>query len=161
MSTIVKICGLTSPADALAAAEAGADAIGLMFYEKSPRHITLATAAKIVRELPPHVIKVGVFVNPSEDHVRRAITELGLQMVQFHGDEPPEFCLLFPIFTIKAFRVASMTDSPDCPAAVIRRTPGFSTPIRPTNSAGRARSLTGTLRSKRKPWAVLFSLPAA
>jgi phosphoribosylanthranilate isomerase len=108
MSTLVKICGITNPADGIAAAEAGADAIGLMFYEKSPRHITLATAAKIVRELPPHVVKVGVFVNPSEDHVRRAITELGLQMVQFHGDEPPEFCLLFPVMTIKAFRIRDM-----------------------------------------------------
>jgi phosphoribosylanthranilate isomerase len=105
MSTIVKICGITSPADALAAATAGADAIGLMFYEGSPRHVTTATAVKIVRELPPHVIKVGVFVNAPEDLVQRAIAECTLNIVQFHGDETPEYCGLFPVMTIKAFRI--------------------------------------------------------
>ncbi|HEX3800678.1 MAG TPA: phosphoribosylanthranilate isomerase [Verrucomicrobiae bacterium] len=105
MSTLVKICGITNPADGLEAVAAGADAIGLMFYEASPRHITLAAATKIVRELPPSIFRVGVFVNASEDHVHRAIKECNLHMVQFHGDESPEFCRQFPVMTIKAFRI--------------------------------------------------------
>ena len=105
MSTIVKICGITSPADALAAAEAGADALGLNFYEGSPRHLTLKAAAEIARALPPFMIKVGVFVNAEEDFVLRAIGECGLNIAQFHGDETPEFCKLFPVMTIKAFRI--------------------------------------------------------
>jgi phosphoribosylanthranilate isomerase len=105
MSTIVKICGITSAADGAAAAEAGADALGLMFYEKSPRHVTMKAAAEIVRQLPPFVIKVGVFVNAPEELVMRAIGECGLNVLQFHGEETPEYCALFPVMTIKAFRV--------------------------------------------------------
>jgi phosphoribosylanthranilate isomerase len=105
MSTVVKICGITNAADALAAAGSGADALGLMFYEGSPRHVTVKTAAEIARQLPPFVIKVGVFVNAPEDAVLRAIGECGLNIVQFHGDETPEYCGLFPVMTIKAFRV--------------------------------------------------------
>ncbi len=105
MSTIVKICGITSPTDALAAAAAGADALGLMFYEGSPRHITVQAATTIVRELPPYIIKVGVFVNAHEDLVQRAIAECSLNIVQFHGDETPDYCQLFPVMTIKAFRM--------------------------------------------------------
>lgn len=105
MSTIVKICGITNPADALAAVEAGADALGLMFYEPSPRNIPLKLAAEIARQLPPFIVKVGVFVNAEEDTVSRAIGECGLNIAQFHGDETPEFCKLFPVMTIKAFRI--------------------------------------------------------
>ncbi len=105
MSTVVKICGITSVADGLAAAEAGADAIGLMFYEKSPRHIALATAAEIARNVPPSVVKVGVFADADEDTVLRAISECGLNIAQFHGHESPEYCRQFPVMTIKAFRV--------------------------------------------------------
>ena len=105
MSTIVKICGLTNLADALAAADAGADAIGLMFYEASPRNVPMKAAAEIARQLPPFVIKVGVFVNAPEDLVTRAIAECGLNILQFHGDESPEYCALFPVMTIKAFRI--------------------------------------------------------
>src|SRR5450759_3619837 len=95
MSVKVKICGITSPADAVAAAEAGADLIGLMFYKESPRQVSLQTAAKIARVLPPFVLKVGVFVNAPEDLVVRAVGECGLNLLQFHGDEPPEFCTQF------------------------------------------------------------------
>jgi len=105
MSTIVKICGITSIADGLAAAEAGADAVGLMFHDQSPRQVSLKTATEIARKLPPFVIKVGVFVNAPEDAVLRAIGECGLNIAQFHGGETPEFCALFPIMTIKAFRI--------------------------------------------------------
>jgi phosphoribosylanthranilate isomerase len=105
MSVKVKICGLTSPADAIAAAEAGADLIGLMFYENSPRYISMETAARIARTVPPHVVKTGVFVNASEDLVARAIRECGLGLLQFHGDEPPEFCTQFGVMSMKAFRI--------------------------------------------------------
>jgi phosphoribosylanthranilate isomerase len=105
MSVKVKICGVTSVDDALAAADAGADLVGLMFYEKSPRHVSVQTAAEISRRLPPFVVRVGVFVNPSEDAVLRAAGECGLNMLQFHGDEPPEFCTQFGLMSMKAFRV--------------------------------------------------------
>lgn len=105
MSVKVKICGITSVADGLAAAEAGADMIGLMFYEKSPRHLPLPAAVEIARALPPFVLKVGVFVNPDADLVTRAIGECGLNLLQFHGDEPPEFCTGFGMMSLKAFRI--------------------------------------------------------
>jgi phosphoribosylanthranilate isomerase len=105
MSTKVKICGLTSVADALAAAEAGADMIGLMFYAGSPRHITVTQAAEIARALPPFVLKVGVFVNPEESQVLEAIAACGLNLLQFHGDEPSEFCTQFGLMSVKALRV--------------------------------------------------------
>lgn len=105
MSTRIKICGITSVADGLAAAEAGADMIGLMFYERSPRNITIAAAAGISRALSPFIVKVGVFVNPTEDEVLRAIGECGVTLLQFHGEEASEFCLQFGVMSMKAFRV--------------------------------------------------------
>jgi phosphoribosylanthranilate isomerase len=105
MKTQVKICGVTSVADALAAAGAGADMIGLMFYDGSPRHVTLAQAAEIARALPPFVLKVGVFVNPDEAQVMEAIAACGLNLLQFHGDEPSDFCTQFGVMSLKALRV--------------------------------------------------------
>jgi phosphoribosylanthranilate isomerase len=105
MSVKVKICGITSVADGVAAAEAGADMIGLMFYERSPRHISFPSAAEISRALSPFIVKVGVFVNPDEDTVMRAIGECGVTLLQFHGEETPEFCAQFGVMSMKAFRV--------------------------------------------------------
>jgi phosphoribosylanthranilate isomerase len=105
MSTRVKICGITNLADAQAAVEAGADALGLNFYEKSPRYVLLKTAAEISKQLPPFIMRVGVFVNAPEDFVLKAIAECGLTMLQFHGDESPEFCTRFGLMTMKAFRI--------------------------------------------------------
>jgi phosphoribosylanthranilate isomerase len=105
MDVKVKICGITNVADGLAAAEAGADLVGLMFAEKSPRLISLVTAAEISRALPPFVLRVGVFVNPEPELVMRAIGECGLSMLQFHGDETPEFCTQFGVMSMKAFRI--------------------------------------------------------
>src|SRR5438045_4164877 len=99
MSVRIKICGLTSSSDALAAVEAGADALGFMFYEPSPRHVPLALAAQIIRELPPFVAKVGVFVDASAEFIQRAIAECGLDTLQFHGNESPEFCQKFLVKT--------------------------------------------------------------
>jgi len=106
MSVKVKICGVTNVPDALAAAEAGADMIGLNFYEKSPRHLTLAQAVEISRALPPFVLRVGVFVNPPEALVTRAIGECNLSLLQFHGDETSEFCTQFNLMSMKAIRVS-------------------------------------------------------
>jgi phosphoribosylanthranilate isomerase len=105
MSVKVKICGITSVADGLAAAEAGADMIGLMFYDGSPRRITLPQAVEISRAMSPYVLRVGVFVNPETDFVLRAIGECGLNLLQFHGDETSEFCTQFGVMSMKALRV--------------------------------------------------------
>jgi phosphoribosylanthranilate isomerase len=105
MKTQVKICGITSVADGQDAAEAGADMIGLMFYDGSPRHITLAKAVEISRALSPFVLRVGVFVNPDEEQVTRAIAECGLNLLQFHGDEDSDFCTQFGLMSLKAIRV--------------------------------------------------------
>jgi phosphoribosylanthranilate isomerase len=105
----VKICGLTAIEDALAAVSAGADAIGLVFYEPSPRHVSLETAAAIARELPEGVLRVGLFVNAPVALVARAASACGLTFLQFHGDESPEVCLRLGshlgVKTMKAFRV--------------------------------------------------------
>jgi phosphoribosylanthranilate isomerase len=105
MSVRVKICGITNLADAQVAVAAGADALGFNFYEKSPRFVPTATAAEISRALPPFTLRVGVFVNPAEELVRGAMVECGLNVLQFHGDEPPEFCTQFGLMSMKAFRV--------------------------------------------------------
>lgn len=91
--TWIKICGITNLDDALAAADAGANALGFVFYSKSPRHVTLETARSIIAELPQslEIEKVGVFVNQSLDHVRDAAKHAGLTAVQLHGDESTEF----------------------------------------------------------------------
>jgi phosphoribosylanthranilate isomerase len=105
MSVVVKICGITNTADALAAAQAGADALGFVFYEESPRYISTSAAAAIIRELPPAIVKVGLFVNAAKDIVTRAITDCGLNILQFHGDEAPDYCLQFGLMSMKAFRI--------------------------------------------------------
>jgi len=87
----IKICGITRPEDAQAAAAAGADAIGLNFYAKSPRAIDASRAAEIIAALPPGIVKVGVFVNAPAEDVCRVYDELGLDLIQLHGDEPPEY----------------------------------------------------------------------
>jgi phosphoribosylanthranilate isomerase len=105
MPVKVKICGITNLPDGLAAAEAGADALGFVFYDESPRHISVEAAAGLIRQLPPFVIKVGVFVNAPEDLVLRAARECGLSLLQFHGEESPEYCLQFGLMSMKAFRI--------------------------------------------------------
>src|SRR5262245_25095682 len=86
--TRVKVCGLTCVEDALAAAEAGADWIGLNFHPDSPRHVEEDTARAIVAALPPEVEPVGLFVNRRPDEVVEITTRIGLRIVQLHGDEP-------------------------------------------------------------------------
>jgi len=118
MSVKVKICGITNASDAVAAAEAGADTLGFMFYEPSPRHVTIRQAAEIIRALPPFIMKVGVFVDAEEDTVMRAIGDCGLTMLQFHGQETPEYCTQFGLMSMKAFRVkdtGSLKELPNYP----------------------------------------------
>ncbi|SDS14478.1 phosphoribosylanthranilate isomerase [Halopseudomonas xinjiangensis] len=101
----VKICGITRPEDALAAAQAGADAIGLVFYPESPRNVSPQVAARIVKALPPFVTSVGLFVDASEAEVRSVLDEVPLDILQFHGDEPDAFCRQFGLPYMKALRV--------------------------------------------------------
>jgi len=102
----VKICGITRLDDAVAAVEAGANALGFVFYEGSPRNLTSSQARAIISKLPPFVAKVGVFVNATEDFVRGRAGECGLDTLQFHGDETPEFCRRFaPMKVVKSFRI--------------------------------------------------------
>lgn len=110
MATAVKICGITRPEDALAAARAGAHAIGLVFYAKSPRHVTPVRAAEIIRVLPPFVTTVGLFVNATAEEVRASVAEAPVGLLQFHGDETPEFCRQFKRPYVKAVRVKPGVD---------------------------------------------------
>jgi phosphoribosylanthranilate isomerase len=105
MNVRVKICGITNAEDALTAVDAGADALGFMFYASSPRYMTRKAAGKIIHQLPPFMAKVGVFVNPTAEEVRQAIADCGLDTLQFHGEESPEFCRQFGLKVLKAFRV--------------------------------------------------------
>ena len=105
MQVRVKICGITSAADAIAAVEAGADALGFVFYEKSPRYVTPAQAVSIMQSLPPFISRVGLFVDAPVEAVNRIVAETGIDTLQFHGDEPPELCRQFRQATLKAIRV--------------------------------------------------------
>jgi phosphoribosylanthranilate isomerase len=101
----IKICGITSCEDAALAVGAGADAIGLVFWPRSPRRVDLAAARRIAASLPPFVVRVGVFVNAARDELARASDEVGLDVLQLHGDEPPESVEGLPRRVLKALRV--------------------------------------------------------
>ena len=92
MRTRVKICGITREQDALAAVEHGADAIGLVFYPPSPRCVSVARAAEIVAVLPPFVTTVGLFVNADAETIAEVVEGVGIDLIQFHGNECPEYC---------------------------------------------------------------------
>ena len=101
----VKICGITNQQDAKDAVEEGANALGFIFYSKSPRYISLLDAGRIIRTLGKSVLPVGVFVNAPREEVLRAIHETGIGCVQLHGEEDPEYTQAFPVPVWKAFRV--------------------------------------------------------
>lgn len=110
MRTRVKICGITRVEDAEAAAAHGADAVGLVFYRPSPRCVSLERARQIVAGTPAFVATVAVFVNPSREEVEAVIRESGVTLLQFHGDETPDFCASFPRPYIKAARIRPALD---------------------------------------------------
>ena len=109
--TVVKICGITNSEDALAAVAFGADALGFNFYNLSPRYITPQHAREIIEQLPEVMLTVGVFVNEELDAVRQIAGEAGLQALQLHGDESPEYCHeLADYYVIKTFAVSDTFD---------------------------------------------------
>lgn len=109
----VKICGITREEDAKAAVESGADAIGLVFYSKSPRYVDLTSAHKIACAVGPFVTVVGLFVNASIDQVNEVIDAVGLDLLQFHGDEDEAYCAQFHKPYIKAIRMSPGLDIKD------------------------------------------------
>jgi phosphoribosylanthranilate isomerase len=114
--TRIKICGITREQDIHAVAQYGADALGLVFYEKSPRHVTIPQAAQLVRAVPPFVNVVGLFVNPAPEYVRDVLAQVPLDVLQFHGEELPEFCAQFGRPYLKAIRVKAGVDLLQCAA---------------------------------------------
>ena len=104
----VKICGMTQLKDALFAVEQGVDAVGFIFYKKSPRAVTMKTVREIITKLPPLVDTVGVFVNESAERVNKIADYCGLDLVQLHGEESPAFCRKIHRRVIKAFRVKDL-----------------------------------------------------
>ncbi|OGI50807.1 MAG: N-(5'-phosphoribosyl)anthranilate isomerase [Candidatus Muproteobacteria bacterium RIFCSPHIGHO2_01_60_12] len=110
MRTRVKICGITRIEDAIAAAQAGADAIGFVFDPKSPRHVHPDQALKITRALPPFITVVGLFVNPAPDTVEGVLSHVPLDLIQFHGNEKPEQCRRYHRSYIKAIHMKPDVD---------------------------------------------------
>ncbi|CAH2928835.1 MAG: Phosphoribosylanthranilate isomerase (EC [uncultured Paraburkholderia sp.] len=115
--TRIKLCGLSKPADVDHAIDLGADAIGLVFYPPSPRSVSIAQAVELVQDVPPFVSVVGLFVNPSPDWVREVISNVGLSLLQFHGDETADQCEslagIAGLPWLRALRVAADTQSAD------------------------------------------------
>lgn len=103
----VKVCGITSLEDALTAVEAGADALGFIFVEGTPRFVTPEQAAPIIRALPPFVTPVGVFWDHPAGHVKAVAEACGLRALQFHGDEKPEDLFGYPVPVIKTIKLAA------------------------------------------------------
>jgi phosphoribosylanthranilate isomerase len=110
LRTRVKICGITRPQDAQIAAALGVDAIGLVFYDKSPRAVSIDEAQAILQVLPPFVTTVGLFVNAEPAFVRDIVAQVPLDVLQFHGEESPEYCSNFTRPYIKALRMRPGVD---------------------------------------------------
>ena len=109
--TFIKICGITTLDDALAAVDAGADALGFNFYQRSPRYISPANAREITNQLPPSILKVGVFVNEELQSLLTIASDANLSAVQLHGDETPGYCSqLREKYVIKAFGAGNKFD---------------------------------------------------
>ncbi len=118
----VKICGNTNLDDAMAAVQAGADAVGFVFYAQSPRAVDPKTAAEIISRLPPFVVPVGVFVNEEPSGVRRIMKECKIPLAQLHGDESPTYCDELGCPVIKAIRIR---DGHDLERMAAYRVSGF------------------------------------
>jgi len=112
--TRIKICGITRAEDLLAVAHSGADAIGLVFYARSPRFVSIEQAVQLTLLLPPFVSVVGLFVNAKADFVREVLNKVPLDLLQFHGDETPAYCAQFNKPYLKAIRVKAGVDLLQC-----------------------------------------------
>ncbi|MGI9332257.1 MAG: phosphoribosylanthranilate isomerase [Gammaproteobacteria bacterium] len=110
LRTRVKVCGITRIADAEAAADLGADAVGMIFWRPSSRYVQPATAARIGRSLPPMMSAVGVFVDPPAEDVQALLDSVHCDLLQFHGDEAPDFCGQFGVPYVKAVRMRGGVD---------------------------------------------------
>ena len=126
--TRIKVCGITRLEDALAASALGVDAIGFVFYQKSPRYIEPAKAAAIIRQLPPFVSAVGLFVNPTQAFIAEVLQSVPLGVIQLHGDETPEFCQAQRRRVLKALSVSGPEDlkraaAYDCPLLLDAKAP--------------------------------------
>src|SRR5262245_50574018 len=110
MRTRIKICGMTRLEDVCAAVQAGADAIGLVFYPPSPRFLQLDQARALADAVPPFVSTVALFVNPPAEQVREVLARVRPSLLQFHGEETPEFCAQFGVPFLKACRVKEGVD---------------------------------------------------
>jgi phosphoribosylanthranilate isomerase len=105
----VKICGITDEKSLYDAIEAGADAIGFVFAN-SKRKITIEKAINLSYHVPPHILKIGVFVNETEENIKKIFTKVSLDFIQLHGDETPQFCKSIKLPVIKAFSINNMED---------------------------------------------------
>lgn len=112
--TRTKICGITREQDVQAVVHSGADALGLVFHEMSPRHVSLQRAAQLAGSVPPFVTVVGLFVNPSVGYVNEVLAKVALDVLQFHGEETPDFCRQFSKPYLKAIRVKAGVDLIQC-----------------------------------------------
>ena len=126
--TRIKVCGITRLEDALAASDLGVDALGFVFYPKSPRYIKPARAAAIIRQLPPFVSAVGLFVNPTQDDIAQVLQDAPLDIIQLHGDETAEFCQAQERRVLKALPVSTAEDlqraqAYDCPLLLDAKAP--------------------------------------
>jgi len=126
--TRTKICGITRLEDALTASSLGVDALGFVFYKRSPRYIEPQKAAAIIRQLPPFVSAVGLFVNPDQAEIDAVLTSCPIGVIQLHGDESPEFCQAQSRRVMKAVAISSADDLKraghyNCPVLLDARAP--------------------------------------
>ena len=136
--TRIKICGITSIEDAGYVCAAGADSIGLVFYEKSPRNVSIAKAKEICESLPPLVTCVGLFLDPCSDFVNSVLSEVKLDLLQFHGLESPEFCDSFSRPYIKAIGMEGISSEDEFAQITIQysKAKGFLVDSHATGKAG-------------------------
>jgi len=158
----IKICGITRPEDALAAAEAGADAVGLVFYAKSKRAVTAVQAREITAVLPPFVSAVALFVNEQPDVIRQILRQVPIDVIQFHGDEDDDFCRQFDRPYLKAVRVQSAADIQTACAKFPNARALLFDAYHPTEYGGTGQSFDWTLLRGNigKPWILAGGLTA-
>lgn len=163
MNTIrTKICGITRPEDALAAAELGADAIGLVFYAKSKRAVSIEQAQSVVKNLPPFVSVVALFVNENEQTIREILRQVPIDVIQFHGDENDDFCRQFDRPYLKAVRVQSAADIQTACAKFPNARALLFDAYHPTEYGGTGQSFDWTMLYGNigKPWVLAGGLSA-